>query len=156
MKHEKIKTKYELSKNKLNEWLKNFPKLNIESKDYSDNNCYLMVVIGQERPNKPFQLSACLKIPNLAKIPIRLRNYSDDNVQQKPENPYLYSCNKNDSIKNIIDWLKNIITTAGNLYLRGCPFVPNLNVELFLPFDYLRGIGFIVLSNFGSSTIIPS
>ena len=119
-------------------WLKNFSITEFEVKQYSDINCHLMAVISQKRLKFPFELSAFLKIPNQPQIPIRLRELSNINYVQNPNQPELSSCKNTDDIQNVLGWLKDIVQTTENFYLAGCPHRYKLNIELFLPFDYLQ------------------
>lgn len=124
-------------KGKLEQWLNIFPGhgQNFEFKTFSKLTPYLMAVISQSRPNKPFELTAFLQIADKPSIPIRLRNKTESKpYQQNPKNSYLCT-SKN--WRDLVVWLKDVIEQSENLYLKGCPCGYELNVEMFLPFDYL-------------------
>ena len=122
---------------KLRQWLENFPDLIFkeESLYNSKITTYLMGVIDQSRPNELFNLTAFLKIADKPPIPIRLRNVTESKPYRKHlQQPYLCRC---ENWQDIRVWLKDVIFQSENLYLKGCPCGYELNVELFLPFDYL-------------------
>ncbi|MFP4099241.1 VMAP-C domain-containing protein [Coleofasciculus sp.] len=124
-------------------WLKT-RNYSISDSDRGDNkeilNACLLVVIKQEHPHEPLQLTTHLQLEDKAPIPILLKPDPKSPYQSHSDNSAIITCqvSVDETLEEKIShYLQDLFKQCGDIYLRGSPGTYNLVIELFLPFDYL-------------------
>ncbi|HBB31484.1 MAG TPA: hypothetical protein DDZ80_19235 [Cyanobacteria bacterium UBA8803] len=103
-------------------------------------NAGLLVVVKQEHPSEPLNLTAYLQLEHKAPIPIILKPNPQSPYQPHPHNSAISTCQlaAGETLEEKISpYLQDLLQHGCDIYLRGSPCPYNLGIEIFLPFEYL-------------------